>query len=275
MSDEREESAREDGIQIYTPLRQRRRHAVYQRKGHPARLIVTLAFLAVLIVGGVRYAHLRTAHYAVMLNGRVLAALATRAQAEEVIAGIARKHAPAAPSMVEYKEGVLTVHALRRTLPALDVETAVAELDQHLNAICVGYAIYVNRRPIVLLGSRKMATQAISLMQERGLGGKPGIPTLKERVTIASYRQEEGDALQLPIVTPQQAAEQLVHPPVPHSYTVKKGDSFWVIANANKLTVADVKKLNPTIDPGALQPGDQIKLPDVPSPVTVIVRPLH
>lgn len=49
------------------------------------------------------------------------------------------------------------------------------------------------------------------------------------------------------------------------NYEVKRGDSLWAIANANGLTLEDILKANPTINPDLLQIGQKINLV-VPDP---------
>lgn len=49
------------------------------------------------------------------------------------------------------------------------------------------------------------------------------------------------------------------------NYEVKRGDSLWAIANANGLTLEDILKANPTINPNLLQIGQKINLV-VPDP---------
>lgn len=46
------------------------------------------------------------------------------------------------------------------------------------------------------------------------------------------------------------------------NYTVVKGDSLWKIANANGVTVADLRKANPRLAKSDLiHPGDVLKVP--------------
>ncbi len=44
------------------------------------------------------------------------------------------------------------------------------------------------------------------------------------------------------------------------SYTVKAGDSFSAIAEAQGVDIATLQELNPDVDPRALQPGQKLKL---------------
>lgn len=44
------------------------------------------------------------------------------------------------------------------------------------------------------------------------------------------------------------------------SYTVKAGDSFSAIAEKTGVEIGELQRLNPEIDPRALQPGQKLKL---------------
>jgi LysM repeat protein len=44
------------------------------------------------------------------------------------------------------------------------------------------------------------------------------------------------------------------------THTVEKGESFWSIAKANKMSVKDLEEANPEYNPDKIQIGDEIKL---------------
>jgi LysM repeat protein len=44
-------------------------------------------------------------------------------------------------------------------------------------------------------------------------------------------------------------------------YTVARGDSLYKIAKAHHVTIGDITKLNPDLDPKALKPGQKIQVP--------------
>ncbi|HET91360.1 MAG TPA: LysM peptidoglycan-binding domain-containing protein [Chloroflexi bacterium] len=64
----------------------------------------------------------------------------------------------------------------------------------------------------------------------------------------------------------------LVH--YPHSYTVQPGDTLMSVAYAHGFPIWRLTEVNPTVDPGRLQPGQQILIPsiDVLFPLPLVTR---
>ncbi len=260
---------------IAPPLRRRPRdrRAVYRREPHYGRLLLVLAFIAALGLAAVYYQWaVHTTRYAVLAGSTPVAVLAGQREAEEAITRFEQTYAPGAPSAVVCVEGPLSVKAIHRPAHVSSVDDAVALMDARLTVQLAGYVICVKGSPLVMVPTADDASRTLSLMLERGMNGQVGIPTFKERVTTGPYHYDKRNAkYPVPMLTAEQAAAYLVHPPEKNVYTVKKGDNFWSIATANRITVLDVKALNPGVDYTKLQPGDQVNLPDKPAPVTVVV----
>jgi LysM repeat protein len=49
-------------------------------------------------------------------------------------------------------------------------------------------------------------------------------------------------------------------PPGPQFWTVRRGDSFGLIAAKTGINLTRLEQLNPRLKPDALQPGDQVRL---------------
>lgn len=274
MSDERQDyqSGQESSSQE-RPLRRRprRRKFVYRRSHWRTWLLVSL-LLALPALAGLYYLQQMTQRnsFAVVLNGESLAVVANEDDAVQAIRAVKARRAPSAPEIVEFVEGtpaVARVSAQRTVTP----EQAVNALDARLSTIIDGAAIFVKRQPLVMLKSRDEAIRALSLMLDRGLGDRDGIPTFKQQVAVKRLRLDETSKLLVPLMTPEDAAAFLVHPPQTQVHTVQLGDNFWKIATAHDMTVDQLKALNPTVNYRALHAGDQIVLPDEPSAVTVVV----
>jgi hypothetical protein len=238
-------------------------------------LVIAVLVLAVLLSGGVYYHYLQTARYVIALNGHPLFALATRSQGEDVIEQFKRFYAPTVPGVVAFTQGTLAVLPLRQQrMPVTATPQALNTLRGRLSVVMRGYAIFINGVPHVLLASQADALQVLSLAEQAAPGASDGIPTLKERVVVAPYQQVVGKKKLIPPMLPQQAVAELTHPPRRNYYTVKRGDSFTAIATVHGLAITQIKRLNPTLDPGTLQPGDQVRLPDTCAPLTIVVRPM-
>jgi LysM repeat protein len=258
------------------PLRRRprERRAVYRSQAHRGRLTFVLAFIAALGVAALYYQWtVRTTRYAVMAGDTPVAVLASQREAEQALTRFQRKYAPSSPAAVTCAEGPLTVQTIHAPAQVLTVDAAAAALDARLTVQLSGIVICVNGNPLVMVATMDDWRDTLSRMQERGLNGKRGIPTFKQRVTVGPYHYDKRNAKHpVPLLTPEEAAAYLVHPPEKNIHTVQKGDNFWSIATANGITVLDLKALNPGVDHTKLQPGDLVTLPDKPAPVTVVVR---
>jgi len=50
------------------------------------------------------------------------------------------------------------------------------------------------------------------------------------------------------------------HRPAPKAYVVKAGDTLSVIADRTGVSLDEIMRLNPSVDPNALQTGQRLKL---------------
>lgn len=88
----------------------------------------------------------------------------------------------------------------------------------------------------------------------RGYNGGPGGIDLE--VTEHYWRKYQ-DALRC--VAPQSSASQ-ESPPVDSAHVIRKGETLYGVAKANGLTVDDLLRANPGIDPKRLQVGQSVRL---------------
>ena len=279
MSEEQAFQPEHDADVLVTPIRRRPRHRkrVYSHPTDMLRVLLSLTFIAMLVGGALYYVYANyvqaSAPFAVVVGDKVLVVLRTSEDAETALLEVRKVYAPQAPEVVQFLEGTPELRPRNGQARYVSQRDAVELLKKHLTPVLDGYAIFVNGRPRMMLVSEEAAWEAISLALDRGLGDKQGIPTFKQRVTIAHLRQELDPEKQLiPVLSPQEAAVELVHPPRKRVHTVKRGDNFWLIATREGITVDDLVALNPGVNYKALREGDLVKLPDQPSPITVVVR---
>lgn len=256
--------------------RSRQRKSVYRRPLRTMRLLLALGVVLLLGVGTVLAHTFLSAHYAVAWKGEPVIALATQEQCAQAIAKFKASYAPNAPEVVQFEAGELSVVRLKQGVRVSSVDAAVSALaGLKMKVAMDGYAIFVNSAPFILLPSKEAAVDALALMQQQALGNRDGIPTFDQRITVDHYRQEVGGNGKrpfLPIMTAPQAASELLHPPRPNYDTVGRGGSFYSVGQRHKLTVDQIKALNPTLDPQKLQPADKIRLPDTLAPVTISIK---
>jgi|GEM_PF-2423987 len=268
----------QDAEVLITPIRRRprSRKSVYTRPVNYSRIILTTIFLAALVAGAYYYvyANYLVAHapYAVSLDGRVLAVLRSREDAVLALRRYRARYAPKSPGVVAFVEGEPLIRPYGDASDVLALDKAADRLSRQLSPMYDGYAIFVYRKPMALLPTEDDALRAVSLMLERGLKGRQGIPTFKQRVTIDHLRLNLDEGKSILLLPPTEVAAELVRPPLPRVHIVELGDNFWKIATANGITVDDLKALNPGVDYRRLHEGDRIKLPDLPSPVAIVVR---
>ena len=280
---ERRVAAEEPGqeqIRVYTPplrRRPRRRKSVYTHRPSVGRFLLALLFTGVLIGAGFLAHRYRPAQVAIVANNEEVATMATREEAEQTIILLQKKYAPSAPEVVKFLDAdgdvvTLKVRPIKTPAPAMDAAEAMQKLDTRFKAQIVAWGIFVNGRPVVVVPNRDAVGETIAQMMVLGMRGKTGVPTLKYPLHGALYRQDKDKPNLLPVMTPDQAAAELVHPPRPVLYTVQRGDNFWKIATDHGLTLNQIKALNPTVDYTRLQPGDQVHLPDIQAPETIVAR---
>lgn len=251
--------------------RARRRHAALRR----AMRIFWVLVIALALGRGMWWLHgyLRQP-FAIVWHRTPIIVLATEMQCEQAISQYKQSFAPGAPEVIQIDRGEFSIVRAQQAEPVRSISEAVSALQGlKLKAFIDGYAIIVNGKPMLLLASKEDAANALALMQQQALGDGGGMPTFDQRIIVEHRRQQiEGNAPQLPLMTPQQAASELMHPPTPNYATVGHGDSFFSIAIRHHITVQDIKTLNPSVDSGKLHPGDTLRLPDTLPPVTVTIH---
>lgn len=278
MNDDWEQTDSQENSRFITPSRRPIRIKADEKKpGCPVAVILLLLLAAALVIGGIHYfyAHQST-RAAIYLNDKPLVYLAATVDAQQAIMQLRQQYAPSNPNVVKFldnkgRQVKLSVRAVPHPAEVVDVTQAIEAIKQHTSTIVDVYVIVVNRKPWVALETRDDAGKTLSLMLQKGLNGRSGIPTIKEKVRVLPFKQSTRK-FRLPIMTPENAADLLVFPPRPREYHVKAGDNYWKIAARYYITRQQLTALNPDVNPARLKAGDRLKVPDLQSPVTIVVR---
>src|ERR1044071_1275429 len=80
-------------------------------------------------------------------------------------------------------------------------------------------------------------------------------------VVVAASRPGSTDSpspLPRPAVT--QPVRRSSRPATPRAYVVKPGDTLTVIADKAGVSIEEIERLNPDVDPNALQSGERLEL---------------
>lgn len=237
------------------------------------RILFIIVIIMAVLTGGAYYyfTHAtRTAYVVISLNNKALLAVDNEADAQLLLKQLRRKYSSEVLEVVTFDQGEFEILRQRDigSLKILPAEEALNTLDKQVTVTLTGYAIFINRTPVMMLASKGDALLALSIA-----GGSEGIPTFKERVKIAPYNQRVSKNKHLiPVYSPDAAARELVHPPRQQYYTVLRGDNLGLIGQRHQVDVEQLKILNPELNQKYLQPGDQLRLPDITAPLTVVLR---
>lgn len=136
----------------------------------------------------------------------------------------------------------------------------------------MSYVICVDGKDVVALSSEEEARGTLSDLRENYVKNiiEPGHATcdevlIKEKIDIV--QKEVSTAMFRTRVEAEQILTRGTDKIL--SYTVQRGDSLWAIANANNLTVDDLKRANPTVSGDLIHEGDSLNLV-VPDPYVTL-----
>lgn len=105
------------------------------------------------------------------------------------------------------------------------------------------------RSPARLLAPLALVGFALALLLVLNGGGSDGEPAGGD-----SGSSSPASATATPTRTPRPASKE------PRTYTVKPGDTPSAIADETGVSLEEIERLNPDLDPQLLSPGDRIKL---------------
>ncbi len=145
-------------------------------------------------------------------------------------------------------------------------------LKERISFVALGYVICIDGEDVVALGSEEEARGTLSDLRDNYVKTivEPGHATcdevlIKEKIDIAEKeissllfrnRDEAGTILT-------RGTDKML------SYTVQRGDSLWAIANANHMSVEDLRKANPEVQGDLIKEGENLNLV-VPDPYVTL-----
>lgn len=152
--------------------------------------------------------------------------------------------------------------------PIMQPETFKKSLRAFLNSQIKGVSLVIEGEPVLSLGTRKEAEtvlqEIIELYTPQGMEDDE-IKDLRQTVS-EGWDAVPGIISRVNILTQENAKKFLLKGTLEEkNYAVVRGDTIWSIAKKHNLTVDDVSKANPGLNPEKIYPADIINL-IVPKP---------
>jgi murein DD-endopeptidase MepM/ murein hydrolase activator NlpD len=212
--------------------------------------------------------------YVVKIGDEIVGYTETETLAEEIVNHLveAEGHETGVQVVLAAEITCEKVEKPPKNLVLSDSECLAESIRDKVTYLAQGYVIAVDGVDIVALSSEEEARGVLADLRANyvaeiaGSGNKVIEEVLiKENVTLAPknvatcmFRNRE-EAVR--ILT--RGTDKVMN------YVVQRGDSLWAIANANGLTLEDILKANPTVNPDLIQIGQNLNLV-VPDPYVTL-----
>ncbi|MBE3520208.1 MAG: M23 family metallopeptidase [Firmicutes bacterium] len=211
--------------------------------------------------------------WAVILDGEVLGYVSQVEEVRKAVALLAESEASRIGAQVAPENSPSFV----RTRPPqgamlVTPETMAEVLSEKMEFRATGYVIRVDGQDVVALPSEEDARLVLSSLREQyvqSISGKSqatveevlikeNIEIVEKTVSTRMFRSKE-DALRILV----RGTDKIV------THIVQRGECLWTIAQANHMTVDDLRKANPQVKGDIIHEGDSLNLV-VPDPYVTI-----
>ena len=197
---------------------------------------------------------------AISVNGHRVVTVASTATADAVLADLKRELAgKGLERYAEFREqiGRTQLRSARASDPVVSPGEAAEALRARLHVVVPAYGILVNGQPGVVLPTRTLALRCLNLVRSKYDRRGRSQPVFREQVKIVRAKAGPRQV----ITKLDQAAAALISPRGQgRSYTVRAGDSGWLIANRAGMTLAELEKENPGVNLARLKVGQVLRL---------------
>lgn len=239
--------------------------ALSRRRVGVAVLIAGLVVAAVGMIPG----YIASA-YAVTVDGHPVGLVRSPEVVDRAVAAVADQAAAASGVGVSLVSSVKTEKVRRPEGPLLEEDELKGALEGKLSFVAVAWSVKVNGVSVVALATEADARRVIEeIKSEYSRPGKgavlvdvrflQGVEVARETVDPSRIRSPE-EARRILM----RGTDQLV------TYTVKRGDSLWRIAQQHGLTVEDLRRANPAMaQSDILQVGQELAVVKAEPYVTV------
>jgi len=233
-------------------------------------LIVAGAVAGIGVFAAVYFA--RNAPTAILVDGRPIAVVESRAVAKTALANARLSRAAGIPSRDLRFVRPVILRAASRNSEITDLPECVRALEAVTSVEADLFAIAVDGVPVVALRSKKDAEEALDLVKaeyERGIQNLCGKSTFKGNVFISRQFVDVG----LFRDSPKSAFDALTAVAEPSTiHIVEPGDRAVYIAERYDISLDDLEAANPGVNLDRLTEGDKLVIRQEKQPITVVSR---
>lgn len=239
-------------------------------KGTSATWAVCI-ILILSIVGWAAIGHFQNTPYTIEVDGKPVVSVESRSIAKKALADVRLQRAGNAPGSVRFVQSV-TFRRAGGSVELSDLPEAVRAVEKAVSIEAEGFAIIVDDKPVVALPTKEDAEKTLDLVKrfyERRVktlytssAFKENVFVDKRFVEVGKLRSSPEDAVGVLTTT---SEKPLVH-------VVVRGDRAVHLLTQYGISMAQLKSLNPGIDPERLTEGDLLTIQLPKLPITVICK---
>lgn len=211
---------------------------------------------------------------AILVEGKPVATVESRAVAKEALADARRGRAGDAPSnALRFAEDV-TLRAAPKDADVSDMPEAIGALEKATTVEAELWAVSVDGVPVAGLRAKKDAEKTLDLVKrhyESGLPNTYGDSSFKGNVFV-ERRYVEANKYHSSPEKACKALTSVIQPPIMH--VVQRGDRAVHIAEKYDISLDELQANNPNADLDQLTEGDSLVIRRAAQPITVISKSL-
>ena len=254
-----------------SPVRELAKRLMGRIGAREKKAAIAGAAVIALLTAVYAYAEISRTGYMVSLNGTPIGFVKQQEMAAEVLDRLDDELLAGDEGLVLTAElGVEKVKIDKEKDRILDEESLKKEFERNIELRKKAITLCVSGSPVLSVVGLDKAQNLLDRVKETFVPEKEGTVVtdvgFKERVDFLDNPVEPED-----IMDPEDAYKYLVNGTTESKvYTVSRGDSLWAISRDHNISVEDLERANPGVDPKRLQIGQRLNM-IVPKPVLTVV----